>query len=639
MGNLISSTSHFRSCGLCYFKLPVGTPFLDQPSVSRRAIPVKPNSSQEAGRLDDVLLPPKNASVVEMKTELTAFTISSERSCVGCAAFLECLDRMLRDQGFMIDEQCWHSQCMLTWLVGDRKSCYPSFRIVLQVTKATANQEPRLQEKSFEMLLGYTGPTYSIPAARKALPSFALGYTGSTGSLNSIRAWLEDCELSHENCRPPADILPDRVVELSRDPGGQIIFRLVQGLGRRAAYACLSHRWGPSTERCKTTTATLAAHFEQVPSSILPKNFREASEVALYLGLKYLWIDSLCIIQDDAEDWKVQAAQMCNIYSGAYLTIAATSSGDSDNGMFRTVSTIPISPVETNRSDIFIREYPSHFPSPQWSPDPNELAKFPLLTRGWVYQERLLSPRVVHFTRCEVLLECSARKAYCECGEAADVPTWARKHNYRNPWPEKVRSEWNELVGEYSALQLTYTSDKIPALAGIARYYGTRHRSSFGRYVAGLWENSLPQDLLWYVKNAEGVTRPEVSPEPSWSWASVTGRIDTWEISRTATTASEQIQVFHPSHNGSSIGTGGYDVHPDYMFSDAKGARRLEEGSQVFCLKTGFLLGGRHFCLILRSLDEERTVFERVGLLQRTLKEEVDSWYEDGQTAHTFRFV
>ncbi|KAK7916880.1 hypothetical protein PG985_010488, partial [Apiospora marii] len=587
MGNLISSTSHFRSCGLCYFKLPVGTPFLDQPSVSRRAIPVKPNSSQEAGRLDDVLLPPKNASVVEMKTELTAFTISSERSCVGCAAFLECLDRMLRDQGFMIDEQCWHSQCMLTWLVGDRKSCYPSFRIVLQVTKATANQEPRLQEKSFEMLLGYTGPTYSIPAARKALPSFALGYTGSTGSLNSIRAWLEDCELSHENCRPPADILPDRVVELSRDPGGQIIFRLVQGLGRRAAYACLSHRWGPSTERCKTTTATLAAHFEQVPSSILPKNFREASEVALYLGLKYLWIDSLCIIQDDAEDWKVQAAQMCNIYSGAYLTIAATSSGDSDNGMFRTVSTIPISPVETNRSDIFIREYPSHFPRPNGLPTPTNWPSFP-------------------------------------CSHAAGSTKNVCFRRVSSTLPD-AKSYWNARLARHTVSVLTYTSDKIPALAGIARYYGTRHRSSFGRYVAGLWENSLPQDLLWYVKNAEGVTRPEVSPEPSWSWASVTGRIDTWEISRTATTASEQIQVFHPSHNGSSIGTGGYDVHPDYMFSDAKGARRLEEGSQVFCLKTGFLLGGRHFCLILRSLDEERTVFERVGLLQRTLKEEVDS--------------
>ena len=130
----------------------------------------------------------------------------------------------------------------------------------------------------------------------------------------------------------------------------------------------------------------------------------------------YLWIDPLCIVQDDTEGWKAQAAQMCNIYSGAYLTIAATSSGDGDNGMLHAVSTIPISPVETNRSDVFIREYPNHFPSLQWPSDPDELAKFTLLTCGRVYQERLLSPRVVHFTRCEVLLERSARKACCECG-------------------------------------------------------------------------------------------------------------------------------------------------------------------------------------------------------------------------------
>ncbi|KAK8068567.1 HET domain-containing protein [Apiospora saccharicola] len=339
------------------------------------------------------------------------------------------------------------------------------------------------------------------------------------------------------------------------------------------------------------------------------KTFREAGEVVLHLGLKYIWIDSLCIIQDDTEDWKVQAAQMCNIYSGAYLTIAATSSSDRDNGLFHTVSTIPISPVETSRSYVFIREVPSHMGFQYSVVSPSEPPEYPLLRRGWVYQERLLSPRFVHFTRREILLECSAQY------------------------------EWNDLVAEYSALQLTYDSDTIPALAGIARHHATKYRDYLGRYVAGLWEKNLAQDLLWYVQTGRRSTRPEVSPAPSWSWASVTGEVGWLQCSpptpMTTTAAfDEHLEVvsyhielagpdefgplqhaemtvrgllakgswtvdsgssfrtrvrYHPDHNNGSSRMGGYVIYPDYNFADAEGSRRLEEGGQVFCLKTGFL--------------------------------------------------
>ncbi|KAK8119770.1 heterokaryon incompatibility protein-domain-containing protein [Apiospora kogelbergensis] len=535
------------------------------------------------------------------------------------------------------------------------------------------------------MLLGYTAPTYSHPAARKVSPSVALGYTGSTVSFNSIKTWLEDCETSHEGCRPLASVFPDRVVELSTDAGGQVVFRLEQSLGRRQeSYACLSHRWGPSTGRCKTTTKTLAAHLEQIPSHILPKTFQEASKVALHLGLKYLWIDSLCIIQDDTEDWKIQAAQMCNIYSGAYVTIAATSSSDSDNGMFHIVAKIPISPVETKRSDIFIREYPDHeyMNNRPKLADLSESAEFPLLRRGWVYQERLLSPRFVHFTRNEVSMECSGNKGYCECGGAASHRS---KKNELYSWTDSsdVKTLWRQMARDYSYLGLTYGSDRIPALAGIARHFGTKHRSSLGGYVAGLWENSLAQDLLWVVPPTRSCTRPEFRPVPSWSWASVTSGVVWPYYWREMTAPSGHIHVvsyhvelagpdefgpiqhaemtvrgllaegswtvdsgspdgkliqYRPGYIGST-GTGGYEMYPDYTFSDALGSHHLEEGCRVFCLKTGFEVNDCYACLILRSLNEEQTGFERVGVLKTAPKDVVDSWYEEGQVAQTFKLL
>ncbi|KAK8070432.1 hypothetical protein PG997_010635 [Apiospora hydei] len=661
MGNTVSSTPSFRSCGLCYFKLPAGTPFLDQPRVSRRGIELVglPDQGWKTGRLDDVLLPWKNIDYVEMETELDALRDSSGRGCVGCTAILQCLDAQLRDRGFTLGDQCWQDQCTLIWLVGDRKPYNPSLLLRVSVSATTKNQSEEHRVEEFSV----------SPSAA------ALGYTGSSASLEAIKTWLKNCKTAHEDCRQPAGVLPYRVVELSRDANGQADFRLVQGLGGREKYACLSHRWGPSTERCRTTSLTLTSYLERVPPDILPKTFREAGEVAMYLGLKYLWIDSLCIIQDDEDDWKAQAAEMCNIYQGSYITIAATSATQGDDGLFHTVPKFPVSPVESaDRRDLV-------------------LADFPLLARGWVYQELLLSPRFVHFARDEAAWECAGGNGDCECGMAAGQALWPRKRAYRinmaaAPALYYTSAGWRQMASEYSTMRLTYDSDSLPAIAGVARQYGTKHRGSLGCYLAGLWEKSLVQDLLWYVPSEVKSARREASPVPSWSWASVTGgsqqlgslqattAVDPLELvsfrvdlagpdefgpikyaeitvrgllalgSWTAVPGSasgHRFAQYHPCRiisTGSSGRTGGgYCIDADYDFLDAEGSRRLEEGCTVFCLKTGFVFYQHHVCLILRPLNEERTAFERIGLLQTAHKDDVDSWYEGGQAAQAFKLL
>ncbi|KAK8005781.1 hypothetical protein PG990_011818 [Apiospora arundinis] len=686
MGNTISSPFGLRSCGLCYFKLPAGTPFLDQPAVSRKVSPTWPQSKLKEGRLDDVLRPKKDILNVVMKTTLSAIKASAKRGCVGCEAILKCLESQVGDHGFVLDETSWADQCTLTWLVGNRKSNSPSLFIEVKVP-ATIDGLAKHRAEQFSMMLGYTGDKFVHPAARKVSPAVALGKTGSPGSLQPMKTWLDNCAGSHQSCKAPAYGLPHRLVELSKDARGETVFRLVQGLQGQEAYACLSHQWVKSTENCRTTKQTLVSHLKQIPTKKLTTTFREAGEVTLYLGLKYLWIDSLCIIQDDTEDWKVQAAQMCDIYNGSYVTIAATS-GDR---LFHTVPKTAIRPVGPARDDLFIRQTTRH--SLEFQPTVSSLipVDYPLLTRGWVFQERLLSPRLLHFTRYEIMFECSSRTSQCECGPGA-YNVWEGKPRHQmtvssgsTQSPYDVRLTWKDLISHYTALNLTYASDSIPALAGIARQYGTQHRDVLGRYVAGLWEHSLVTELMWHVVGTASTTsaRPAASPAPSWSWASVTGKHEqlafprtsetdfeivsfevelagadefgplehaemtvrgflatgTWKTARRPGTNTGTVTLYRPD---AGAGTAEYEMHPDYNYSSGdKGSQRLEEGSQVFCMKMGHVGAGFHTCLILRALNEELTDFARIGLLQMAPREDVESWYEDGQAAEkkTFRLL
>lgn len=161
MGNTISSPFGLRSCGLCYFKLPAGTPFLDQPAVSRKVSPTWPQSKLKEGRLDDVLRPKKDILNVVMKTTLSAIKASAKRGCVGCEAILKCLESQVGDHGFVLDETSWADQCTLTWLVGNRKSNNPSLFIEVKVP-ATIDGLAKHRAEQFSMMLGYTGDKFGI---------------------------------------------------------------------------------------------------------------------------------------------------------------------------------------------------------------------------------------------------------------------------------------------------------------------------------------------------------------------------------------------------------------------------------------------------------------------------------------------
>jgi hypothetical protein len=135
-------------------------------------------------------------------------------------------------------------------------------------------------------------------------------------------------------CNNSSNQLPDRVLDLG-EPGTpeDSVVHLYESRGEIAAYICLSHCWGKS-QHITTELSTLSARKAKITWNELPKNFQNAIVFTRGLHIRYIWIDSLCIIQNDPTDWSKQASKMPEIYENAYVTLAATFSSDSSTGCF-----------------------------------------------------------------------------------------------------------------------------------------------------------------------------------------------------------------------------------------------------------------------------------------------------------------
>jgi hypothetical protein len=411
-------------------------------------------------------------------------------------------------------------------------------------------------------------------------------------------AWglIKNCLESHTICsrRGKPTTLPKRVLDLSTGDDSKSI-RLhesayVQEERRyeHGEYIALSHLWGLAKGIPKTALATLESHRKVIPCSTLPRSYQEAIALARALGFRWLWIDSLCLIQDDVQEKLEDSLMMDEVFGNAILTIAATSASDSSNQPLFTPKTQPFKIQATDNKGslhkINVREQPSHysFKAPfdgnahmnEWelpfniSDEAN--LHTPLLIRAWPYTERLLSPRVLHFTKSEMILECRAGYQ-CECGRIEDStydsrPTDQIKqefgkvlaeianrqqqvngngnpgHNRMDSMTNQLASTnltngahqdllrkreealqlWSYIITEYTARRLTYDSDRLIAIASIAKALSPAMISG---YIAGQWTFST-YGLLWYPNDASRCRRPQLAQNhnvPSWSWASVEG--------------------------------------------------------------------------------------------------------------------
>ncbi|KAM0324923.1 hypothetical protein ACHAQA_007889 [Verticillium albo-atrum] len=367
--------------------------------------------------------------------------------------------------------------------------------------------------------------------------------------------WLDECTTGRgkhnkTECLAAAQIpyLPKRVidVELNRlyEPSSS---------DEKHRYAALSHCWGGSTP-VRTTRDTLAAHLEALPSP-LPATFGDAIEVTLALGLRYLWIDSLCIIQDDTDDWRREASHMANIYENAVVTISADAATCSTDGFLskstrqtkdHAVVTYVIPDAAGGpdiTGDVCVRErgtlgllLPYHGLSGArsqgktdqvWTDEP-DAPRSVLSTRGWVFQERILAPRTLHFSEFEMAWECRSI-CTCECSATSYRPyvdqSLLKGLLSNHDDMDYFRTLWRvEVVQEYSRMALTFPEeDRLVAMAGLATAVARLRPGD--EYLAGLWRETLGEDLLWAMQPIQGSIRLAKRPAASWSWGAITGAV------------------------------------------------------------------------------------------------------------------
>ncbi|PMD21795.1 HET-domain-containing protein [Hyaloscypha hepaticicola] len=368
------------------------------------------------------------------------------------------------------------------------------------------------------LIFAGTSNPWGLPPSQR--PSFQS--TRSRKTIEQALEWARDCA-KHKSCQSITDCpLPTRILDIGSGPTNKIVLR--ESLNQKDRYSCLSYCWGEEPF-IKTLKENIDHHKIGIAFAKLPPTFQHAIEVVRHLGIRYLWIDSLCIVQDDHQDWEREAGKMANIYHNSFITISATAAVSPRAGLFTTSSAIKLDSVSV--------QLIHHFPNTMMDDGAH---RFPVLSRGWTYQERMLAPRVLHFGPEEIFWECYDRR-YCECapknyafGDEVSKNDYVGRliasvndpHGYN-----ASENVWRRIVVAYSPLALTVSSDKLPALSGLAE---KRCVSTNQKYLAGLWESTLVTDLLWYRYNAYGrISLPLPSAiawrAPSWSWASVDGPI------------------------------------------------------------------------------------------------------------------
>lgn len=350
-----------------------------------------------------------------------------------------------------------------------------------------------------------------------------------------------------------------------------------------------------------TEPHTLRQHLDVIPLDKLPQTLRDAVEVCRAMEVRYIWIDALCIIQGDNDDWEKESATMAQVYSGAYLTICAMQGDSCLSGFLKRPVPSPIilpfrsalNPSVSGRYSIFQAQrgdsrqnivedhgflIPDLASSTSRPPDLSRLAMSapghnPFAvdvrlsrwnSRAWTFQEANMSPRLLLFGHYMTHL-CTDDNRVSEDGtHGSHRAEWGyslrKTYAGSSDGDAEIFDDWRLLIRRYSARELSHPGDKLPAVSALARHFASRLRLNGrlqGAFLAGLWATDLAHGLLWArlggssggTPGMEGQSRPPLaalspgpaSPSytaPSWSWASQPGAVD-WAWARRASIGPE----------------------------------------------------------------------------------------------------
>ncbi|KAK4203973.1 heterokaryon incompatibility protein-domain-containing protein [Triangularia verruculosa] len=385
--------------------------------------------------------------------------------------------------------------------------------------------------------------------------------TGSPENFELLTTWLKDCDINHPNCYLDNDTsrrshtLPTRLLDLGTcndevDQSSILLFLSSSLVAKKEEirYIALSHPWGDSRKHVhfSTTATNVNSHLTTgISLSHLPQTFRDAVTVTRALGIRYLWVDSLCIVQGAQGDFESEAQKMEAVFSMAYCVLAASRAEGTTSGFLSSRPSRRFVAVNLDvgagkqhgnlakrnaeENTIYVCEAIDNFQA--------DVIDGPLNQRGWVLQERALARRTIYFTE---------RQTYFECGGGVRCETLTKMTNNQSSFlgdpnfPQvaltsskggKIRL-YESLYKTYSRLQFTRAYDRPIAIAGLEQRlvaaFDTR-----GGY--GIFDRVpfFGRSLLWTCEETGGMQRIEFPKEglgryrvpPSWSWMAYTGAI------------------------------------------------------------------------------------------------------------------
>ncbi|KAL7942113.1 heterokaryon incompatibility domain-containing protein [Trichoderma barbatum] len=354
---------------------------------------------------------------------------------------------------------------------------------------------------------------------------------GSSHQFKIARRWLHECR-SHQAClKNMTPELPTRVVDIGM-PGTLSLPRVFVSQGARKDYIALSHCWGGRIESV-LTTKTYRDYQQALPISEISANFKDTFRIARELGIRYVWIDSLCIIQDSKDDWEIESSKMGAVYRNATLTVSALISAKSTVGILKNNNNNFLGAPKSTKLRIYEDSSKDEQVEVHWKSLDEEnlrtlMNECALTSRGWTLQEYVLSPRNLLYGGRQIYWRCpSLTISADDTPEGNQFPDQkfqkASEVMYSDILaapPEieasvkAVLEDYYELAETYSARQLTYGSDKSAAFSGIAQML---HQSIGGKYLAGLWTADFKHGLLWYAEMT-CCRHVESHGAPSWSW-------------------------------------------------------------------------------------------------------------------------
>ena len=633
--------------------------------------------------------------------KILKFEVSYENLCERCSFLKDVVEQSVRarllipsgneqetswDENVVVKDGRWslsgtgNRWSNLTWKiflgsgVGHTWSRFELFALPGEFWVSSSAQSIHDEDKMSNFRVGLPKPFSDFPV--KKLP----GTTASHDSFKKVQEWLDICQKSHEWCQPRIiglSRLPKRVLDVSLSQ-----VRLYETQHKPGRYVCLSHCWGDTLPACRTTSVTFEANQRGIDWEAIPATFRDSIDFTRRLGLQYIWIDSMCIIQDDPQDWGEQSALMANIYENAHVTLCATASSSDDGGCYLATPfrwqprKLSIRKRDGIEYEVYIRYGLDKLHIPDWATANIESNPrlFPLMTRGWIYQERLLSRRLVHFAAGELMWECS-ELTDCECSRGERGESSPFMHSLREKKDHRkalyssssdvVEMYWNKIIYAYSGLKLKVANDKLPALSGVAKQMLSFRPGD--EYLAGLWRKTIVTNLRWTVLSDS--RRPPIWRSPSWSWAAIDGEVGearydidwkrvrdyarcvdvsitptgpdpTGELSSGYIILDAPVMLAQLENNPNTVeswdpwflGAAGLNVSfsPDCKLDFEDGS--LAIGDSLLCLRLGNADKGNDFCLVLKQRGVYGTgpIYERVGHFCHNMDELEKYWFTLG---------